>query len=702
MSALASDCPHAVVSVRGVDVAKGKKNKTRLSFVIASPASGQRSELGCADDGSSSAAATVFLGEEAAAAEEMEVEVWKKNNGNGGPEKRCLGRAAFKPAECGPIRLTLDGAKTGSVWLEAKVANEGMPTAAEVIRGKMTGLLAEGMAGHFARHPKIESVLGEIVQEDNTERPEVRLAIRIEHEVLSEEEGQEGGELVPTGVAVALDGRELKAGSGGTFRAEVRDICRSVLTCKWKKSDGGGAKEGLVRKISEVSVKTAEHGFSLLGETLKEKVLGNIPGIVGGGSGSKDGNGDGQDDERTVEVAASEVPMREGTTITENGIRWKFTWEAPAQEREEEMAEGLKGLLFVLLDLQLSEMSEEERTRWDGSLSPGIGEEVEATAKLIFDAGTLEFARARALMEAHIGAPFNERVVWRAVIALSGGGGGGGGAAFKLEELNGTTFYLRHAARKMSEYDAMMRDDRWAEEQLRHCTVCLGAIRDATGADYYAETFVRYFDCVLRDAVSRRFVSLQDLEKVREGAETFAIPTADRIRGEFGEFAVGAGDLRWHDLFAQAVLDKIVPAVHNAVVFGIADPVVTFNLFRMLRGLLDYAGVSGWDERYFECFRPCLPSWTETVRAKAREQVEKVLELERDRHTGQDWRVFSEETCEEWFESAMHVGGIFKSCELTWRKLDWPDVETTTDFGITILKKLQVKKNQPFITYSLP
>ncbi len=48
----------------------------------------------------------------------------------------------------------------------------------------------------------------------------------------------------------------------------------------------------------------------------------------------------------------------------------------------------------------------------------------------------------------------------------------------------------------------------------------------------------------------------------------------------------------------------------------------------------------------------------------------------------------TEEVDEEWFENSFHVNGIFRSCEVTWKKLDWPGVKIDLEFGISILKKL--------------
>ena len=43
---------------------------------------------------------------------------------------------------------------------------------------------------------------------------------------------------------------------------------------------------------------------------------------------------------------------------------------------------------------------------------------------------------------------------------------------------------------------------------------------------------------------------------------------------------------------------------------------------------------------------------------------------------------------QDWLEGARDMGGIFRSCEITWRELQWPDLETHLNFGSQLLQRL--------------
>jgi len=59
-----------------------------------------------------------------------------------------------------------------------------------------------------------------------------------------------------------------------------------------------------------------------------------------------------------------------------------------------------------------------------------------------------------------------------------------------------------------------------------------------------------------------------------------------------------------------------------------------------------------------------------------------VLDLERARHSERSFDtvipIAENGDEEDWFESAEHVGNIFRSCEVTWHEIDWPETMVTT------------------------
>ncbi len=235
----------------------------------------------------------------------------------------------------------------------------------------------------------------------------------------------------------------------------------------------------------------------------------------------------------------------------------------------------------------------------------------------------------------------------------------------------------------MCAYDSMAaRNEPDWEEQLSHITSTLSTIRECVDPDWFAEHFTRYFDLVLSDQVDRKFSGGAALKAVKEATDTYALPAAKKIEEEFGKVEVGAGRT-WRQAFCQVrstsphglilscfscpsnvlvpvpsissiqykfarpslrallnrdfcsflpkcVLSKALPAVRSTVLSVDGDdPVLTFNVFSLLREMFRDSGTK--EDEFYATFEHCLPSWTETVKEKARTQVEKVLEIERAR-----------------------------------------------------------------------
>ena len=695
-AAVSEDCVRAAVSVSDVEVAKGKK-RFKLSFVVRSAAlGGQRCTLRCREDGASDGEARFFV--ESAEEDRVEVEVWK----NG---ERCLGRAEFNLGKGGgALKLTSGSSKTGTVTVSAAVFNKEKPTATTLVRKKLSRDLCSNLGPLFAAYPKVVEALKEAHdREEGSCANSGSALMRVEQEVLFET-----GKGAMEDTAVALNGKELLEwrldGGVSVFSGQVEDLGRDAITVSRHKRMK--ASPLLQRKTSTSSNKS--ENVVAIG-ALKQSVA-NVLKIPSPRKASLDedgGGGSGSSSPSYRLMFSEEVPVSEvffqqgGKAVQNKGVRWKFRWQLEEEglRKEEEQMSALKSLYRVLLEGLLGRMSPEERAAWEGGLG-AAREELLGLVRLMCLQGTEfskveEKARARALLELHEKFEFNDFVAQEALATLAN-------REEDLRRLPGTVKYLRKVARTLAAYEAgkVFKEE---EKRLRYATAAVQLVEKATGEDFFCEAFSRYFDCVLRDQVAHRFTS-PDLAQVKREAESFAIPTAREMRRNLGDFtSCGVGGIPLHSCFVRAVLDQAVPVVRNVVLAERADPELSFNLFRVLRELLDLGESVDVDRRayFFSAFEPCLPAWAETVKAKAMEQVGRVLAIERERHAEQSWEGFYEATApgEEWFESAMHVGGIFRSCEVTWKKLDWPDVKRNLDFGIELSKKLLVGLTDFFFVY---
>ena len=73
--------------------------------------------------------------------------------------------------------------------------------------------------------------------------------------------------------------------------------------------------------------------------------------------------------------------------------------------------------------------------------------------------------------------------------------------------------------------------------------------------------------------------------------------------------------------------------------------------------------------RFFSVFRPLLPLWVSSVKKRAKEQVERVLELDSD-----------------WNETVLDLGGVFNSCSVTWTQVNWPELKAWLPDFFELLK----------------
>ncbi len=691
---------NAIISVADVNVVKGKKKfKLSVALLANEAMGGQRATLECDETGCAQGAAEIFLGDEGS--NKVKIEVWK----NG---EKVLGRTTLDLDECKNadggerqelnLKVTLGNIKTGSIDLVVKVLNKDKETAVKAVGRGLDVEMISNLSALFPAYPKI---VGALNGDSDQDAKKIHWCVVVEEEQLFD-----AGDKKKEFTAVLLNGKEVdrtewqnvmdedNGGRQKTYCIRVSSISGDVISVEKRKRSK--ASPMLLRKASTSSNNSnlqmgggggAADIVSALKDNLKETVANvlKLPKDDDGLSGS-----DREDDIGGHHLIFSEViPVSEipldagGKTVTHKAMQWRLKWKVECENENESDDEEtkLKALIYVLAEGMLAKLTNDELLAWDGDFG-AARQEVLTMARLV-KYSSIEVARAKALIEVHSKHDFNDFVVQEAVMTLIN-------KDEDLREVAGLVHYLRHVARKLSEYDAQQRADRVKENQIYYAATILKAVEKACGEEYFKDAFTRYFNCVLRDKLGQQFTS-PDLEEIKNELQTKTLPTAERIKDVFAPMSVGGST--WHCLFCQAVLDQVVPIVHNIIEakHHSQQPVQTFNLFTTLRKLTEYeCAAKDSVDNFFFVFEPCLPEWADTVRDKARVQVEKVLEMERERHAGQTWEGFYEAcVTEEWFENTTHVGGIFKSCEVTWKRLDWPKFRRNLEFGINLLKKLK-------------
>jgi hypothetical protein len=114
--------------------------------------------------------------------------------------------------------------------------------------------------------------------------------------------------------------------------------------------------------------------------------------------------------------------------------------------------------------------------------------------------------------------------------------------------------------------------------------------------------------------------------------------------------------------------------------------IITFNLFLQFREMLKPE--PSYHTQFYDLFAHCHDQWVETIYQTAYDKVSEVVEQERERHKNNtDW-VGLIEINSEWLESAGLVRGIFRMCEINWKQMEWPDLETNLIFGLKLTQKL--------------
>ena len=197
-----------------------------------------------------------------------------------------------------------------------------------------------------------------------------------------------------------------------------------------------------------------------------------------------------------------------------------------------------------------------------------------------------------------------------------------------------------------------------------------------------------------------RFLSLRmkgifhtlDLEELKRHATDYLVPTLNLIKTEFSKH------VEWARCVSESALSEAMLMLESVIALNSEKGegkeefgALTFNLYLQFREVAKQAS-SPADEldRIYRLFETCLDLWVGAIHSRASRQVDTVIELERERHRGRiDWNEL-DRVDPEWMEGAREVGGIIKTCELTWTQLEWPDYDKNLEFGLKLTEKINV------------
>ncbi len=214
-----------------------------------------------------------------------------------------------------------------------------------------------------------------------------------------------------------------------------------------------------------------------------------------------------------------------------------------------------------------------------------------------------------------------------------------------------------------------------------------------------------------------------------EKVTDYGLLTLETILKRCGNFAITT----WCPLLAEAILDTALPLIEDLITEAKKAPTLKANVgkfFEVAYALFfrcrEVAGFIGGHDRQnistlYTTFQPCLKEWVVAAALKANEQVQRVLEIEREAHqakmtssvfdetkkkkpsslfkfkarpgkkkqfletisrleSASIWE-FDQEHENDWIEGAISVNGIFQTCNNTWKSLEWPDPVQSLEFG---------------------
>ena len=366
------------------------------------------------------------------------------------------------------------------------------------------------------------------------------------------------------------------------------------------------------------------------------------------------------------DINLAEIPMRKRKVFVEDGIQWEIRWVAKSKVE-------LKSLLKFLIEKEVSEMTPDARLQWNGKLSD-ISENILDLCwpfVVISANSNLAIDRLKILLEIFETADLNSYVIYEAIMAARS-------EKKKYPNLNEMKHFLNYSAKLLADLDIA------SFNQTSYVLKCLEVLEEQMELEIMNSKLLPLLKELLDNRFSDYFQNLK-LEDYREVISLEITPKLKAIEEHFSSFKFA--NKFWKNCIAKIALDLAVPKLEKLLATDIkGEGSASLHLFMTMQKLLRYDCT--WENRFFEMFSNCLSAWSIYMRDNAKEQVNRVLENEREKHQDKSWVGLDEDEDHEWKESLVHLLGIFHACKITYSNIHWPNRITKLSFGKELIFRL--------------
>ena len=552
-----------------------------------------------------------------------------------------------RPGEATQVKVWKNSCLVGTVTLRVQIGNENGPFALELVKARLNHALVKHLEKVFDKSPRVLEALHNY-QPDPSPR-DAGLVIK--------ETATKGCDQMSASVTSTDEGATvvLHQGKEHIFENTLKkmnfalslgpELCNEITIEKRlegilrEQSSGSGRSvvslgENVLGSISLPAEISAKRKFSLETEEAAGK---NNNGQLFKPSFKK----------KPVVLCSNtfdstDVPLLDGLKIVFQGSQWNIEWIVFHDVSSGDQQLLQEAMARHLLRTQLADMSLQERMTWNGSWSQDLEQILKAC-------WLQDVSQDLAMIEVHKHQHFNQEVLAKAVAGLREQGR-------SFEKVAGLPDLLHYLAKSLFLIPIPVESTPDAK-QIRAVSGILEIVRQESERVFRAEFVDTY-----RGLISQRYSSLSgnttlDVKRV---LNKNILPLLQCMRKEVGG-QVGS------DL-AQVIVVEVLAVALPTLKLRFSQPegtyrlalkrkgfhidgldipgidgIMTFNLytsFRLMLNFLPESLRSSHAETFYATFKPCIPSWIDCIDAKARQQVEKVLELEQERNS---WAQLDEE-----------------------------------------------------------
>jgi hypothetical protein len=415
----------------------------------------------------------------------------------------------------------------------------------------------------------------------------------------------------------------------------------------------------------------------LTGDVLKIEVMRNAENSSGKLKLSADS--DSKENTETVLFSKtyrpSEISLREGETVAFEDLGWTLSLRLCRDDKTR--AFDATPIQIALFCVELSKMSGEQRMAWRGGLVYKLSDLYHLYKVSSPDGEQWDLSTAEALIAANTEYDFNNAFLSEALQKLDHN-------VAKLFErkqcFRGIKKYMVKVALALSNLtDATNKEN---VIQIHHMIKNISLFGNSCNVQQWFKDKLKR----CHNAKAKHYFQSQDVNDQKRHANEYALPTLQCIEKEFP--GPGELELHWRNSLADSILYRALPKLERFLtqnnIESCADGKMTFNLYMLFKQIVQHQ--RGYNSRFYNLFEPCHDLWVETIYKTADKQVKSVIKLGQE--TGDDTLVHDGLNNPEWILTAKDVGGIFKTCEITWKQMDWPDHKKNVMFGLKLTRKL--------------